>query len=71
VKEIKKQKWLNLLGLIFLQIYRSSKQRLTFRSIDGRPQQRPTVVGRALSYGGGSTFRKRPGFWVQIQRRQH
>lgn len=29
--------------------------------------QRPTVVGRALSHGGGSTPRRWLGFWVQIQ----
>ncbi|MEG1042852.1 MAG: hypothetical protein RSE94_23345 [Pseudomonas sp.] len=29
--------------------------------------QRPTVVERALSYGGSNTLRKWLGFWVQIQ----
>ncbi|AIL63363.1 T6SS effector BTH_I2691 family protein [Pseudomonas alkylphenolica] len=29
--------------------------------------QRPTVVGRALYHGGGSTPRKWLGFWLQIQ----
>ncbi|MBK5374803.1 hypothetical protein JFT81_09150 [Pseudomonas sp. TH43] len=29
--------------------------------------QRPSVLGRALYYGGGSTPRKWLGFWVQIQ----
>jgi hypothetical protein len=29
--------------------------------------QRPSVVGRALYYGGGSTPRKWLGFWVQVQ----
>ncbi|MFS2194750.1 hypothetical protein ACCD02_21675 [Pseudomonas sp. Pseusp88] len=29
--------------------------------------QRPTVLGRALYYGGGSTPRQNLGFWVQIQ----
>lgn len=29
--------------------------------------QRPSVVGRALYYGGGSTPRKSFGFWAQIQ----
>ena len=29
--------------------------------------QRPSVVGRALYFGGGSTQRKWLGFWVQIQ----
>ncbi|MDD2050897.1 hypothetical protein, partial [Pseudomonas putida] len=29
--------------------------------------QRPTVMGRTLYYGGGSTPRKPLGFWVQIQ----
>ncbi|MBM3108790.1 hypothetical protein IIE18_27095, partial [Pseudomonas sp. V1] len=29
--------------------------------------QRPTVVGRSLYYGGGSTPRKWLGFWVQVQ----
>ncbi|MGH8438223.1 MAG: T6SS effector BTH_I2691 family protein, partial [Pseudomonas sp.] len=29
--------------------------------------QRPTVMGRTLYYGGGSTPRKCLGFWVQIQ----
>nr|WP_280040515.1 hypothetical protein [Pseudomonas sp. Hg5Tf]MDH2557708.1 hypothetical protein [Pseudomonas sp. Hg5Tf] len=29
--------------------------------------QRPTVMARALSYGGGSTPRRWLGFWVQIQ----
>ncbi|ALI01906.1 hypothetical protein C1Y08_16125 [Pseudomonas sp. FW306-02-F02-AA] len=29
--------------------------------------QRPSVVGRALYYGGGSTPRKCLGFWVQVQ----
>ncbi|MEG1817614.1 MAG: hypothetical protein RR264_17085, partial [Pseudomonas sp.] len=43
---------------------------------DGHPRQmralletlqRPTVAGRALYYGGGSTPRKWLGFWVQVQ----
>jgi hypothetical protein len=29
--------------------------------------QRPSVLGRALYYGGGSTPRKWKGFWIQIQ----
>lgn len=29
--------------------------------------QRPSVLGRALYYGGGSTPRKWVGFWIQIQ----